>query len=361
MKKQELSIIIPVYNGQDYIAGCLENVLNQVNIDAYEIVVVNDGSTDDTPYILEKFTNKYRNIKVVSQPNMGLSMARNNGIAASYGKYVTFIDCDDLVGLNTTAFDTYFQSPGTHTTHVGNLVIENVRNFSIDLQPKHFDNKYFVNMLHAAADCDADVILGGKITINGAVPYLRRHAYVQDKVYGTSQEDKDIILRQADVRESANFALFSRKMLRKKALRFSPSIIMYEDVVFCMLATLYSKRVATVKDSTYFYNRRFDTLSNIRDDQENIAKSTIGNVQFFSVFINELKKYPKYSTIICHWIHHFADQGWAYSDSLMAEFPPKICISGCCKETECTGCLIAKHVFDIAHQNIETYCGGISY
>lgn len=360
MKNQELSIIIPVYNGENYIAGCLKNVLNQANIDAYEIVVVNDGSTDDTPNIIKKFANKYRNIKVVSQPNMGLSMARNNGIAASYGKYVTFIDCDDLVGLNTTAFDTYFQSPANHKTYVGNLAIENVRDLSMDLQPEHFDNKYFVNMLHAAADCDADVILGGKITINGAVPYLRRHAYVQDKVYGTSQEDKDVVLRQADVRESANFALFSRKMLREKALRFSPSIIMYEDVVFCMLATLYSERVATVKDSTYFYNRRFDTLSNIRDDQENIAKSTIGNVQFFSMFMNELKKYPQYSSIICYWIHHFSKQGLMYSNGLMSEFPPKRCILGC-HETECTGCIIAEHVFDIARQNIATYRGGISY
>jgi len=360
MKKQELSIIIPVYNGENYIAGCLENVLNQVNIGEYEIVVVNDGSTDTTPDILKKFANKYRNIKVVSQPNMGLSMARNNGIAASYGKYVTFIDCDDLVGLNTTAFDTYFQSQNYRKSTVGNLAIENVRNLKVDLQPEHFDNKYFVNMLHAAADCDADVILGGKITINGAVPYLRRHAYVQDKVYGTSQEDKDIILRQADVRESANFALFSRKMLRKKSLRFSPSIIMYEDVVFCMLATLYSERVATVKDATYFYNRRFDTLSNIRDDQENIEKSTIGNVQFFSMFINELKKYPQYSSIMCYWTRHFSEQGLLYSDGQMTEFPPKRCILGC-KETECTGCLTVEHVFDIARQNIATYRGGISY
>ena len=359
MKQQDLSIIVPVYNGQDWISGCMENILNQENIDEYEIVVVNDGSQDATPDIIKKFSNEYHNIKVITQPNMGLSMARNNGMAKSSGKYVTFVDCDDLVGLNTSAFDTYFQTRCKYQSNIENLVIENIDNINVNLKPEHFDNKYFVNLVHAAHDTDADVILGGKITINDTFPYLRRHAYTQDRIYGLSEADKHIVLRHADVRESANFALFKHKMLNEKNLRFSPSIIMYEDIVFCMLATLYSERVATVKNATYFYNRHDDTLSNIRNSAENLEKSTVGNVQFFSVFINELSKYPHYSSIMCHWIKHFAKLGTVYFNGHNDKLPPTRCITGC-HEKECTGCLIAEHIYDMARGNIASYRGGIT-
>ena len=82
-----LSLIIPVYNSEDTLADCLDSILCQ-SYTAYEIIVVNDGSTDRSPVIIETFRKEYpRIITVISQPNGGIGCARNKGIAAVSGFY----------------------------------------------------------------------------------------------------------------------------------------------------------------------------------------------------------------------------------------------------------------------------------
>ena len=87
----KVSVIIPVFNGAETIGRALQSVFAQTFTD-YEIVVVNDGSTDDTASVLAGYGEK---IRVVSQSNRGLSAARNAGIAASQGEYVALLDDDD--------------------------------------------------------------------------------------------------------------------------------------------------------------------------------------------------------------------------------------------------------------------------
>jgi glycosyltransferase involved in cell wall biosynthesis len=96
-----ISLILPAYNVERYIAKCLDSCLNQdISHDDYEIIVVNDGSTDNTATILEDYTSKYSNIMVLNQTNQGLSMARNNGTKVANGKYIWFIDSDDVISTN---------------------------------------------------------------------------------------------------------------------------------------------------------------------------------------------------------------------------------------------------------------------
>ena len=104
MKNCYLSIIIPVYNVEKYLGECLNSLLSQ-NIDKslYEIICINDGSTDGSPYILDKFKQKYPNIIVVHQNNMGVSAARNTGIELANGNYFWFVDPDDFVINNVLA------------------------------------------------------------------------------------------------------------------------------------------------------------------------------------------------------------------------------------------------------------------
>lgn len=93
-----LSIIIPVYNGEKYIKRCINSIIEQ-EIDFMEIIIINDGSTDNTRTICEEFVQKYNNIKLINQENKGVSHSRNIGIQNASGKYVMFIDADDyLVG-----------------------------------------------------------------------------------------------------------------------------------------------------------------------------------------------------------------------------------------------------------------------
>lgn len=90
------SFIVPVYNTSKYLKKCLDSLVKQTFKD-FEIIIVNDGSTDDSRSIISKYEKKYNNIKVINQKNQGLSMARNNGVKEAKGKYLIFIDSDDYV------------------------------------------------------------------------------------------------------------------------------------------------------------------------------------------------------------------------------------------------------------------------
>lgn len=98
MNKPKVSIIIPVYNVERYVKKCINSVLSQSYTD-YEIILVDDGSTDASGEICDRFAEQYRQISVIHQSNMGLGGARNTGIAASKGDYLLFIDSDDTVNL----------------------------------------------------------------------------------------------------------------------------------------------------------------------------------------------------------------------------------------------------------------------
>lgn len=93
-----LSIIVPVYNVEKYLPDCLESLLNQgIDEDSYEILCIDDGSTDDCYDILNKYANKHKQIKVFHQENKGVSAARNVGLDNASGKYIAFVDSDDFV------------------------------------------------------------------------------------------------------------------------------------------------------------------------------------------------------------------------------------------------------------------------
>ena len=97
-----LSIIVPVYNVNKYLCKCLDSLLCQdLDKNTYEIIVVDDGSTDDSGNIADSYAQKFSNIKVIHKLNGGLSDARNTGILSSKGKYIQFVDSDDYLEPNS--------------------------------------------------------------------------------------------------------------------------------------------------------------------------------------------------------------------------------------------------------------------
>lgn len=94
-----ISVIVPFYNVQNYIGKCIESIINQTYKNL-EIICVNDGSTDSSGCICEKYKKKDSRIKIIYKSNGGLSDARNAGIQNASGKYLTFIDSDDYVSLS---------------------------------------------------------------------------------------------------------------------------------------------------------------------------------------------------------------------------------------------------------------------
>ncbi len=89
-----LSVIIPAYNAEKEISNCIDHILNTNTCD-FEIIVVNDGSSDQTKEILDHYASKDNRIKVIHQSNQGVSKARNVGIKSALGEYIIFVDSDD--------------------------------------------------------------------------------------------------------------------------------------------------------------------------------------------------------------------------------------------------------------------------
>lgn len=100
----KISIIVPVYNVENYVEQCLRSICNQT-INDIEIIIVNDGSEDNSISKIKEIKD-YR-IKIINQKNKGLSSARNTGLKYAIGDYIAFVDSDDFVGINTAYEDMY--------------------------------------------------------------------------------------------------------------------------------------------------------------------------------------------------------------------------------------------------------------
>ena len=94
----DLRIIVPVYNVEEYIRPCIESIFKQgLNDDDFEVIIVNDGTEDNSIGVIQDIINEHDNIIVINQENQGLSVARNNGIALAKGEYILMLDSDDLL------------------------------------------------------------------------------------------------------------------------------------------------------------------------------------------------------------------------------------------------------------------------
>lgn len=98
----DLSIIVPVYNVEQYVRTCIESIYKQgLDEDRFEVLIVNDGTKDKSMEVIQDIIAQHKNIVVINQENLSLSVARNNGIAAAKGEYILMIDSDDLLIENS--------------------------------------------------------------------------------------------------------------------------------------------------------------------------------------------------------------------------------------------------------------------
>lgn len=100
ISEPKISIIVPVYNVEQYLSKCLDSLIQQTYTNI-EIICINDESPDNSLGILEQYAQKDKRIKIINQKNTGLSGARNKGIEAATGDYITFVDSDDWIDLDT--------------------------------------------------------------------------------------------------------------------------------------------------------------------------------------------------------------------------------------------------------------------
>lgn len=218
MKETAISVLIPVYNMQQYLDACLQSVADQTFQD-FEIICIDDGSTDNSANILSIWTKKEPRLKVLSQKNQGLSVARNHLLQQAKGEYLVFLDADDL------------------------------------LKPDFLKKLYC-----AALDKDADIVacFFENVGEDGAAfsaPHFPSAYYKQPSSKPAER------FKCAFFNPTAHSKLFRRKFLERNYLSFLPGR-KAEDVPFSIQAYLLANKIVYVKEPLYIYRKgRKEALS----------------------------------------------------------------------------------------------------
>jgi len=148
----KLSIIIPLYNSENYISLCLDSIFSQdISKEDFEVIIINDESTDGSLSILNEYASRYSNLNIYSQKNQGASIARNKGIDIAKGKYLYFIDSDDYIAENTLGvlmndLNDDIDLLAFKTVHIKNLnsKVSKEREFALDLQREIISGAEFI-------------------------------------------------------------------------------------------------------------------------------------------------------------------------------------------------------------------------
>lgn len=224
-EKPAVSVIIPVYNTQQYVGRCLDSMLRQT-FKQIEVICVNDGSTDDSLAILNSYAEKDSRIIVINKENGGVSQARNTGVEAASGKYITFVDSDDCILENTLA-------KAFHIAEENNL---DIVEFSADVEyaDENMKEKFNKSEDAYAVTCGLNQVMTG---------------------------ESIMMLQQENGEFYANVwaKLIKQDYLKSINLSFYPGII-HEDELYAALLVSKAQRVMAIPDRFYIRNIRENSI-----------------------------------------------------------------------------------------------------
>ena len=152
--KPKISIVIPIFNSEKYLFACLNSIINQT-LKSIEIICINDGSTDNSSNILKYFYNLDNRIIIINQTNHGSGYSRNQGINISKGKYISFLDSDDMY-YNNFALKMWYNKAKKFNAMIcggGMKKVREVKNHSI-VNYTLFENEGFINYIDYQYDYD---------------------------------------------------------------------------------------------------------------------------------------------------------------------------------------------------------------
>ena len=212
MKK--LSIIIPVYNLEKYIAQTLEICLQQnISMAEYEILCINDGSKDNSANVIAEYQSRYSNIRLYTQENSGVSSARNRGMEIAEGKYIWFVDGDDFISTNCLK-----------------SLLEILQTENIDV---------FGLKMHSVVE---------RIVKEGAVETYQLCPKDENRV--------NFMTEPGGVGGGVCSQIYKTELLKKHGIRFTPEIKYSEDVLFSFKAVMKAKVCAKTDSVLYYYYQR---------------------------------------------------------------------------------------------------------
>ncbi len=204
MQDVKISVVIPVYNVATLLTRCMEYLVHNT-YQNLEIIIVDDGSTDNTADVYSWYKKQDKRIKVIKQKNAGPATARNTGLNAATGDYVHFCDSDDFVDLD-----------------------------------------YYERMAEAASITDADIVCGGVEKNFYLFPQyhdVRIYSDLSDKIAVTRIYDFCFIWRY----------IYKRKFLEENKIKFPEGMYVSEDNIFSDITLYKARTLATARDANYHY------------------------------------------------------------------------------------------------------------
>ena len=223
MKK--VSIIVPIYNTEEYLPRCIDSILNQ-RYSNIELILVDDGSTDKSPKICDDYANKDKRIKVIHKTNGGVSSARNSGLDIASGEYITFVDSDDYI---TNSFSE---------------VCERLDNQDIVISDEACKRKSIKRKINRVGDKGCDC------TFNFL---LKNNSIIQINPVWNKIFHKNII----------------------RNLKFNERVMVIEDLDYVIRALFLSQKIELIPINYYFYSLR--TTSAMHDNSVIAIESVINS------------------------------------------------------------------------------------
>jgi glycosyltransferase involved in cell wall biosynthesis len=208
-----VSIIIPIYNAENYLNRCIKSVLNQT-YKKIEVILVNDGSTDKSVDICNHFCSKDERIKVIHNQNKGVSATRNDGLKAANGEFIQFVDADDYVDINYT---------------------------------KHMLRNMKLNCDIVISGYNIEKMKDGNITIKKNTPSLKRD--LSKKLF---KENFGLLFSESLINPVWN-KIYKNEIIQKQRVLFSEEINMGEDLLFNLKYFEHCQKINILSDHLYNY------------------------------------------------------------------------------------------------------------
>lgn len=258
----KLSIIIPVYNVEQYLEKCLQSCLSQdIPHNDYEIIVVNDGSPDGSLAIAERIAKSATNITVISQENGGLSVARNTGMSVAKGDYIWFVDSDDWIETNCL---------------------------------KQLTETLYKEQLDA-------------LVINGIKVIGDKQTFIKGKEYSNCIFTGLEYLEKTIVNCAAVKTIYRRNKLRENNIVFLPGIY-HEDAEFTPRIYYYIDRIKITNNYIYYNRLNVNSITQTANPKKGFDLITVAEslFKFKQSIPNEYEKiYDKYiSSVINQSLHN---------------------------------------------------------
>lgn len=224
--KKEISVVVPIYNIENYLDKCLTSLKNQ-NFESYEVILVDDGSTDGSKKIAQKYVENHgETFTLICQENKGLSGARNTGMQYAKGKYICFVDSDDYV------------------------------------------EECYLQKLHACAlDFDADLVFCALRSVDekgNVIKNVLEDGFEHGKVY-TIKERKDLLLTQ----NAAWNKLYKKEIIDNNGLEFTMGA-WYEDLRFVKKYMMFASKFVYCDAVLYNYLIRQGSIMNSMGSKRNV-------------------------------------------------------------------------------------------